>query len=189
MSAAEQRTRGEAGSNRLLTVVLAGLGAALVGGIAWGLLVRWTDREWGVAAWAIGGLVGAVVVRAAQPYRGRPFQLIAVVCAVLGVVLGKYLEVAWGVVDLSGERLGVFSSLTWEIFTDRDSGVWSWYDAIWFAAAVFTAYRMPGVRAGEHEPAPAPLQQQAADTSWVNPPPEPGSPDAAPAQQQPPPRD
>ena len=141
----------------LLIAGLAGLAAAIAAGIAWGLVVKWTNREWGIAAWAVGGAVGASVAAAARGRRGTPFQVVSVVCAVIGVLLGKYLEVAWADADI---ELGVFSSDTWNIFTDSGSGIWSWYDAIWFAAAVFTAYRIPGLRPQVATPLPAPAGAQ-----------------------------
>ena len=42
----------------LLPAMLAGLGAALVGGIGWTVLTAMTGYEVGFAAWALGGLVG-----------------------------------------------------------------------------------------------------------------------------------
>ena len=45
-------------SQALLPAMLAGLGAALVGGIGWTVLTAMTGYEVGYAAWALGGLVG-----------------------------------------------------------------------------------------------------------------------------------
>ena len=45
-------------SQSLLPAMLAGLGAALVGGIGWTVLTAITGYEVGYAAWALGGLVG-----------------------------------------------------------------------------------------------------------------------------------
>jgi hypothetical protein len=42
----------------LFPAILAGLGAALVGGIGWTVLTAMTGYEVGYAAWALGGLVG-----------------------------------------------------------------------------------------------------------------------------------
>ena len=42
----------------LLPAMLAGLGAALIGGIGWTVLTAMTGYEVGYAAWALGGLVG-----------------------------------------------------------------------------------------------------------------------------------
>src|SRR5262245_9048229 len=146
-------TRTQSDPNRdVLVAGLAGLGAAVVAGIAWGLIVKWTDHEWGIAAWGVGLVVGSVVAAAARGRRGTPFQVVSVACAVIGVLFGKYLEVAWA--DSGGQlQLGIFSSTTWDIFTDSESGVWSWFDLVWFAAAVVSAYRIPGVRRQAQVPA------------------------------------
>ena len=45
-------------SQSLLPAILAGLGAALVGGLGWTVLTAMTGYEVGYAAWALGGLVG-----------------------------------------------------------------------------------------------------------------------------------
>ena len=45
-------------SQSLLPAILAGLGAALVGGMGWTVLTAVTGYEVGYAAWAVGGLVG-----------------------------------------------------------------------------------------------------------------------------------
>ena len=54
-----------------------GLAAAVVGGVVWGLIVKWTDYEVGFAAWGIGFLVGIAVAdrgraRAASSCRSSP---------------------------------------------------------------------------------------------------------------------
>ncbi len=45
-------------SQSLLPAMLAGLGAALIGGIGWTMITAITGYEVGYAAWALGGLVG-----------------------------------------------------------------------------------------------------------------------------------
>ena len=45
-------------SQSLLPAMLAGLGAALIGGVGWTVLTAMTGYEIGYAAWALGGLVG-----------------------------------------------------------------------------------------------------------------------------------
>jgi hypothetical protein len=47
------------------TAALAGLVAAVAGGVAWGLIVRWSGYEVGFVAWGIGFLVGSAVALAA----------------------------------------------------------------------------------------------------------------------------
>ena len=136
----------------VLVAGLAGLGAAVAAGVAWGLIVKWTNHEWGIAAWGVGLVVGSVVAAAARGSRGTPFQVVSVACAVIGVLIGKYLEVAWAESDLL--QLGIFSSTTWDIFTDSESGVWSWFDLVWFAAGRVSAPSRPrrGEQAGRPDP-------------------------------------
>ena len=104
----------------------------------------------------------------------------SVVCAVIGVLIGKYLEVAWAESDLL--QLGIFSSTTWDIFTDSESGVWSWFDLVWFAAAIFSAFRIPGIR--QQAPVPA-AAVPPASAEWPPPPrEEPAPPPAGPDSEQ-----
>jgi hypothetical protein len=131
-----------------LTAALAGLGAAAVGGIAWGLIVKWTGYEIGFAAWGIGFIVGTAVVFGAQGKRGTPFQLLAVALAVLGIVLGKYLAFVWvgqDVLDKAGFTfsLPVFSTDTVRVFWDSRSDVFGGWDLLWAGLAVVTAFRIP----------------------------------------------
>jgi hypothetical protein len=131
-----------------LAAALAGLGAAVVGGIAWGLIVKWTDYEIGFAAWGIGFIVGTAVVFGAQGRRGMPFQVLAVVLALVGIVLGKYLAFVWigqDVLDKVGFSfsLPIFSTDTVRLFWDSRNDVWGGWDFLWAGLAVVTASRIP----------------------------------------------
>jgi hypothetical protein len=170
----------EVRSGVLLTGTLAGLVAAIVGGVVWGLIVRWTDYEIGFAAWGIGFIVGTVVVLGAQHTRGLPFQLIAVVLALFGIVLGKYLAFVWIGQDELGDagfEVPVFSKDTFDLFWDLKRDIWSGWDLLWAGLAVVTAFRIPQVEHAEAtEPAnsdqldePAPGESPEAR---VHPPPE-----------------
>ena len=149
-------------SGVVLTAALAGLGAAVVGGVAWGLIVKWTDYEIGFAAWGIGFIVGTAVVLGAQGKRGAPFQLLAVVLALVGIVLGKYLAFVWvgqDVFDKVGLSLPIFSTDTMRLFWDTKSDVWGGWDLLWAGLAVVTAFRIPQhEREREQQPAQAPQQ-------------------------------
>ena len=65
--------------------------------MAWGLISKYTDYEVGVVAWGIGFLCGFAVERAAGGRRSADLQAIAIVTALLGVLLGKYLGFAFAV--------------------------------------------------------------------------------------------
>jgi hypothetical protein len=147
----------EVRSGVLLTATLAGLVAAIVGGLVWGLIVRWTDYEIGFAAWGIGFIVGTAVALGAQHARGLPLQVIAVALALFGIVLGKYLAFVWiGQDELgkSGFEFPVFSKDTVDLFWDLRSDIWSFWDLLWAGLAVVTAFRIPQVEHAEaHEAA------------------------------------
>jgi hypothetical protein len=155
----------EVRSGVLLNATLAGVVAAIAGGVVWGLIVRWSDYEIGFAAWGIGFIVGTAVVFGARHRRGLPLQLIAVVLALAGIVLGKYLAFVWiGQDELgkAGLSLPVFSTDTMRLFWDLKSDIWSGWDLLWVGLAVVSAFRIPQVQP-EPEPAKEPAETAS---SW-----------------------
>jgi hypothetical protein len=128
---------------------LAGLAAAVAGGVVWGLIVRWSGYEVGFVAWGIGFVVGTAVVLAARGARGIPYQAAAVVLALLGILIGKYLGFAWTLADaveeegITGVSFPVFSRDTWDLFMDARDEVWGAFDLLWIGLAVVTAFRIP----------------------------------------------
>jgi hypothetical protein len=146
--------------NRLLPAVAAGLAAAIVGGVVWGLIVKWTDYEVGFVAWGIGFLVGIAVLTATRGARGPAFQAVAVVCALVGIVVGKYLSFAWVLQEVAEREtqgaleIPVLSTDTVDLFLDELGTVFDWIDILWVGFAVYTAWR--ALRPEEPEPAPEP---------------------------------
>ncbi len=133
--------------------LLAGSVAAVLGGIAWGLIVKWTDYEVGILALGIGLLTAFAINRATGGRRGVGLQVIAVGTALLGILLGKYLSFAFvtqqvlpGVGLLSGEMLRLFRNALHDIF--------GLYDLLWIGLAAAAAWT--GLRAGDAETATAP---------------------------------
>jgi hypothetical protein len=105
---------------------LAAFAAAAAGGVVWGLIVNWTQYEVGVIAWGIGFLAATAAVVVAQRRSSATLQVVAVVAALTGIVLGKYVAYAlWG--KDNGYDFG---------------GMWSWWDALWAGLAVVTAWRV-----------------------------------------------
>jgi hypothetical protein len=129
----------------LVPAALAGLAAAVVAGVVWGLIVKWTDYEIGIAAWGVGLLAGWGVHLAAGRRIRPELAVVAVVAALLGIFLGKYLSFVFVVRD-EGSKLGidvpVFSSRTWHLFWDSKSDVFGFFDIIWVGLAVVTAARV-----------------------------------------------
>jgi hypothetical protein len=134
---------------------LAGLVAAVAGGVLWGLIVRWSGYEVGFVAWGIGFLVGTAIVVGARGPRGLPYQVAAVVLALLGILLGKYLGFAWTLADaieeegITGVSFPVFSRDTWDAFMEARDEVWSIFDLLWIGLAVLTAFRIPAIPRAE----------------------------------------
>lgn len=82
----------EAGVNRAL---LGGALAAVLGGVAWAVVVITTGYEIGWAAWAIGVLVGIVMVKLTAA-RGPSLAALAAIFAAAGLVTGKFFIVQYG---------------------------------------------------------------------------------------------
>lgn len=138
-----------------LLPALASLAAGVVGGVLWGLIVKWSNYEVGVVAWAIGFMAGTAVVNVARGARGPHLQVIAVAGALVGILLGKYLSFAFAVQEDAqavGVELGVLSGEMFRIFRENLSDVFGLFDLLWIGLAVFTAWRIPG----EVEPAASP---------------------------------
>ena len=133
-------------SGSLLPAVAAGLVAAIVGGVVWGLIVKISDYEVGIVAWGIGFVAGTAVVFATRGGKGPHLQVIAVVSALVGVLLGKYLSYAFVVqeqADAAGVSVGLFSSRMFRFFREDLDKVFGLFDLLWVGLAVFTAWRVP----------------------------------------------
>ena len=70
--------------------ILAGLVAAVAGGVAWWLILAVTNYELGIVAWGLGGLVGFAMA-ASTSARNAQLGATAAGLALLGLVLGKVL--------------------------------------------------------------------------------------------------
>jgi len=141
-------------SSSLLPAIGAGLVAAIVGGIIWGLIVKISDYEVGFVAWGIGFIAGTAIVFATRGAKGPRLQVIAVVSALLGILLGKYLSYAFVVQEEAesfGASIGLVSGDMFRFFREDLDVVFSFFDLLWVGLAVFTAWRIPQV----DEPEPA----------------------------------
>ncbi len=138
----------EEGRGTLVKAVLAGVGAAVAGGVVWGLIVKWSEYEVGFVAWGIGFLAGMAVLTATGGRRGLPLQVIAIVSALLGILVGKYLSYAWVLQEVAKEETGgalqisVFSRDMVDFFREDLGEVFGWIDLLWVALAVVTAWRV-----------------------------------------------
>jgi hypothetical protein len=153
----------------LVPAILAGVVAAILGGVVWGLIVKWTDYEVGFVAWGIGFLVGIAIVTATRGSRGLALQVVAVLCALLGILLGKYLSFAWVLQEVAEREtqgaveISVLSKDTVDLFRDELGTVFDWIDLLWVGLAVYTAWRALQPEEPEAAPEPEPKPEQPAD--------------------------
>ncbi len=153
--------RDDRGITPLLAAVGAGLVAAIACGVVWGLIVKWSEYEVGVAAWGIGFVVGMAILFATRGARGIPYQAVAIAFALLGILIGKYLSFVWVLQGVAEEETGglleipIFSSDTVDLFWSSRSEVFSWIDLLWAGLAVITAWRV----LAPEEPVAAPADE------------------------------
>ncbi len=139
--------------------MLAGLIVAVAGGIVWGLISKYTDYEVGVVAWGIGYVAGFAVERAAGGRRSAELQAIAIVNALIGVLVGKYLGFAFAVQEAEegfGAQTGVLSGEMFTLFRDNLGEVFGLYDLLWTGLAVASAWYALRPEEPESEPQPEP---------------------------------
>jgi len=138
-------------SEALLPAVAGGVLAALAGGIVWGVISLVTEREIGIIAWAIGWLTGYAVVLFAGKRKGLPLQLVAVITAILGIAVGKYVTFIYQLKDAIAESYGAeiaaelspFSEEAVRQFFENIQQVVGGYDILWVVLAVATAWGIP----------------------------------------------
>ncbi len=133
----------------------AALVAALGGGLAWALIVKWAGYEVGIAAWGIGFLTGTAVVFATRGRKGPVLQAIAIVAALLGILLGKYLGFAFDIQEQAeevGVDIGLFSSEMRASFRENLDQVFGLFDLLWAGFAVYTAWRVPQAAPAQSKP-------------------------------------
>jgi signal peptidase I len=130
----------------------AGLAAAVLSGIVWGYVAKWTGREFGILAWGVGAVVGLAILRVAG--RSAQGQAIGIVCSLIGIAIGKYLAFALSVRDQFGTQFGVFSGDMVSLFRDSLGDVFDRYDLLWCAFAIGSAWLFLRRTAGPEPAAP-----------------------------------
>jgi hypothetical protein len=139
---------------RILQGAVGGLLGAVVGGIVWGLILQFTEYEVGYVAWGIGLLCGWAVGYFSLGGRGLIFQLVAIISSVFGIFLGKYYGFYVILKEIVAEDYGaeaateisVFSLDVFFFFIESLTELASFYDILWVGLAVYTAWRMLGIK-------------------------------------------
>jgi hypothetical protein len=103
--------------------VVAGIAAALVAAVIYGLLIKGTKHEIGYAAIAVGAIVGFALAKVGGRNPSLPF--IGIPLALLGVYLGQLFGIALLISDIPGAP-GVMSLFTQHFSVLQDT----WKDAM-----------------------------------------------------------
>lgn len=82
------------GAGKLGLAMIVGATAAVIGGVIWAGIAVGINMEIGYVAWGIGGLTGFAVIACTQERSAR-VAMAAAGLAVLGILIGKCLTIAW----------------------------------------------------------------------------------------------
>jgi hypothetical protein len=133
-----------------------GLLGAIIGGILWAKWIQWTGYNAGWVAIAIGLLTGFGVLLTSKSRR-LSVSMVAALFAILGILIGKYLDVRWnapsivGVIEINEEIPPEYAESIAKMYESSESGgsVWKkmqlrmeWFDAIFYFVAAFIAFRV-----------------------------------------------
>lgn len=146
---------------KVIIAPFGGLIGAAFGGILWAKIIQWTGSNWGFVAIGIGVLAGIGMLltcsRAIDPHEIRHWLLVSVgaaLFAVMGIFVGKYLDVKWNAVAQIAEQIiaeepllseeaatsiaetQYSGSSKWELMKER----MHWFDLVFGAIAVIAAF-------------------------------------------------
>ena len=139
--------------------VLAAALAAVLGAIAWALMVVVTNHSIGFAAVGLGFLAGQLVHRFTGGQRGVFPAAVSAVAVVVALVVGKYAAFAYLIHRdaqdrfgaLGGRYYGYLSGHTWDAFHSHLSTEFSAFYLLWVGLGIAAAWRIVG-------PAPRPAR-------------------------------
>jgi hypothetical protein len=145
---------------------LGGLLGAMLGGVLWAKYIQWTGHTAGFIAISIGVLTGAGMLLTSSRNLSQDAKTAwrivgigAAVFAILGIFIGKYLDVQWNAVAQIAEQLREENNISlaqampiatvlfkgqsvWELMQSRMSRI----DLLYGAVAAFVAFRIPNIQ-------------------------------------------
>ena len=143
-----------------------GLLGAMVGGVLWAKYSQWTGHTAGFIAIGIGVFTGAGMLWTSSRSLDRDARTMwlvvstaAALFAILGIFIGKYLDVQWNAVAQIAEQLHHENNISleqampiatvlfkgqsvWELMQARMSRI----DLLYCTAAAFIAFRIPSIQ-------------------------------------------
>ena len=149
-----------------LVAPFGGLLGAMVGGVLWAKYSQWTGHTAGFIAIGIGVFTGAGMLLTSSRSLDRDARTMwlvvstaAALFAILGIFIGKYLDVQWNAVAQIAEQLRHENNISleqampiatvlfkgqsvWELMQARMSRI----DLLYCTAAAFIAFRIPSIQ-------------------------------------------
>jgi hypothetical protein len=144
----------EVGTGQLPVALLAGAGAALIGGLVWAGVVITTRFDIGFLAWFVGGATGLAIARVAGGPASPLVRALAGVFAAGGILVGKYVIFVHAVkktfsvlLAAQGQSVGYLDTDAMSVFVHNFGSIVRPVYAFWVALAFFAAVRTAGGRA------------------------------------------
>ena len=145
-------------TNRVGTVLITAFISSIISGVLWAKMLSFSTTLAGISSITVGIIVGLSVLLTGRK-RKTSYGLIASAYAIIGLTLGKFLDVRWNTFqriqrhlmdqyELSAEQaepmaqaqFGGYS--TWELMADQTAR----WDILLYAAAAYFAFRIVFVR-------------------------------------------
>ena len=165
----------EAAGISYVMAIIGGIVGAVVGGLIWAGIAIVADLEIGYVAIGVGALAGWGAVMGANGQRGVPFQAIAVVTALFGLFLGKYLSAVFFyrevLIEQYGEAIvnevgiGPLFTDVFSFFTEYLSASFEPIDILFIVVAIAAAWSIPSVRAAQRRAEKAAAKKTAKAAS------------------------
>ena len=139
----------DVGSGVSPIALLAGAGAALLGGLIWAGVVVVTQYDIGILAWLVGAVTAGAIVRVVGGPVGIATRVIAGALAAGAIMVGKYVIFVHEVRAIIGAELasrgvsvGYLSTHSMSVFLHNFSSIVRPIYALWVALAIFAAVRV-----------------------------------------------
>src|SRR5437868_12763451 len=141
----------EVGTGQLPVALLAGAGAALIGGLVWAVVVITTQYDIGFLAWFVGAATGVAIVRVAGGPVSPALRASAGVFAAGGIVVGKYVifvhalnKALRAVFAGRAHSVGYLNTHAMSVFVHNFGSIVRPVYALWVALAFLAAVRTAG---------------------------------------------
>ncbi|MBT3363482.1 MAG: hypothetical protein HN929_01105 [Chloroflexi bacterium] len=127
----------------ILGAIALGLAGAALGGTIWYFFTILTGWQIGFVVVVVGWLVGYCVVYGAGQKRARILQYTSVVLTIIALFIGEYLILRYYYNEVGGEGWMTLGYFFTNYFDNLTSGYRGILDIIFFALAIWYAYRLP----------------------------------------------